>query len=78
MNTDDFWDGAHQPGGDINQSVDTARFVQPNPDNSKEETKKLSEGNCYLLSNVVYYQPLVNQYYTLKRLMMYNERVRNK
>ena len=40
MNTDDFWDGAHQPGGDINQSVDTARFVQPNPDNSKEETKK--------------------------------------
>ena len=40
MNTDDFWDDAHQPEGDINQSVDTARFVQPKTDNSKEETKK--------------------------------------
>jgi len=40
MNIDDFWIGAHQPGGDINQSVDTARFVQPKTDSSKEETKK--------------------------------------
>ena len=40
MNTEDFWDGAHPPGGDINQSVDTARFVQSNLDDSKEETKK--------------------------------------